>query len=695
MKISSARIVVCAVALLLGSVLSPLTVGSAGAVTQPGVASTRLPVPADASSPANPNILGMSCGAPGFCVAVGTYLVPNGVSVSVGGLIDTWSGGTWTARRAPVPAGGLPYGGIAGVSCSGTSTCAAYGEYSTGPNTSARMALILTGGTWKAQAIGAPSGGTLTGGGSSGPEPISGVGCSGVDACGLVGNFYDSGNALRGWTSVYHSGSWEGAKVVPTPNDATGQESHLNGMSCGSGLCQAVGNYTNPAGWQPLVVSIDPSGDTVNSPSSPLPVPQGTELDDLTGVSCAASGSCAAFGSYYTSGGSNLEGLMYPVGGAGFQPQQPPTLTAESTTMHPATSVNAASCAGGTCIMAGYYYDTGSNYHVLLDRLGSGGWAADASPNNYVPSLAACGGSTFCLAVANTAAGIPIDVYTGGSWVAAPLVLPGDAVSFALTSAGENAAACDSSTSCWVLGNYSAVDGVSSTGAAFAAHVTPTPVAAPPTVSTSAMPTFALGSSTKFSWHGTAGSSPIDHYTVEVRRSTGKSGFGSWSTPSGWGVLSASTSSVNVSLPVGDDTCVRVQAVDTAHLASAWSSARCTARPLDDPSLSASSHWTRVKASGYYLGTYTSTKTLGATLTLTNAQFDRLALVATKCASCGKVAVYSGSTLLATINLYHSTTEKKVLIALSKVTFRTANIRLKVTTSGKTIQIDGLGVSRT
>ncbi|MGN6723122.1 MAG: hypothetical protein ACTHJM_10960, partial [Marmoricola sp.] len=74
---------------------------------------------------------------------------------------------------------------------------------------------------------------------------------------------------------------------------------------------------------------------------------------------------------------------------------------------------------------------------------------------------------------------------------------------------------------------------------------------------------------------------------------------------------------------------------------------------------------------------------------------DRLALVATKCPSCGKVAVYSGSTLLGTINLYKSTTAREQVIALPKVSYRTANIRLKVTTSGKTIQIDGLGVSRT
>lgn len=694
MKISRARVVVGVLALLLGSVLVPLTAGSATAVTQPGVASVRLPLPSDASGYGE-TITSMSCGSPGFCVAVGLYYVPYNSGQGPAPLIETWSGGTWTAARAPIPAGGISgLGSLDGVSCSGT-TCAAYGSYPTGPSSSGSMGLMRSSsGTWTAAAVSAPANDALLAPNPGTTQPINGVGCTG-GVCALVGNGTNASHQARAWTATFKNGAWA-AYESNVPIDATGQASWFEGVSCGNGVCQAAGGYISSVGPEPLIVTVNPGG-AANSPPSHVPIPQGaTEISDVNGVSCDSGGSCAAYGVYYGNGGDGLtaNALLMPVGGSGFQPQAAPTATSASTTAHPPAKIYGASCAGGACAFVGYYYDATNTYRPLLDRFGSSGLSASIAPNSTVPTAVACGGATFCT-TRSTDYGAPLDVLTSTGWVSAPLTVPSDATTYAVSGAQEEATACDSSTSCWVIGDYSAVSGTSQVNALFADHVTPTPVATPPTVTTSATPTFSLGSSTKFSWHGTPGSSPIDHYTVEVRRSTWKGGFGSWSTPSGWSALSASTSSVNVSLPVGDDTCVRVQAVDTAHLASPWSSARCTARPLDDPSLSASSHWSRVKASGYYLGTYTSTKTLGATLTLTNAQFDRLALVATKCSSCGKVAVYSGSTLLATINLYHATTEKKVLIALSKVSLRTANVRLRVVTSGKTIQIDGLGVSRT
>lgn len=661
----------------------------------PGVTASRLPVPADALESGDPSIAAVSCGAPGFCVAVGTYHVTSVIGTTNAGLIETLSGGTWTAQRFPVPADGLTpgIGGLSGVACFGTATCAAYGLYATSPSTTAHMALLLTGGVWKAEAIGAPGGGTLS---VSNPAPITGVGCTGVDACALVGNYYNASNQLRGWTSVYHAGHWGGALVTPTPNDATAQESHLNGMACGGGLCQAVGNYTNSVGWEPLVVSIDPVADTVNSPSSHPNVPAGAVMiNDLTGIACDSGGDCAAYGSFPTSGGSNTEAMVFPVGGTAFQAQQPPTATAQSTTIFPAATVYTASCVAGSCMVGGYYYDTASAYHPLLDRFGASGWVADTAPNIHVPELSACGAAGFCLAVDNTEHGVPIDVLSGGNWVGTPLVLPGDADPSAVSTAYQQATACDTSTSCWVLGTYSAASGLSSVAAAYAAHVTPT-APTPPSVSvTSAPPSFTLSASGHLGWHGAPGSAPIAHYAVQVRRAPWNGGFGAWSTPSGWGALSAATSGVTVPLPVGDDTCVRVQAVDTASQHSAWTSPRCTTRPIDDRALTASTGWVRAKHSGYYLGTYTVTSHLGASLTRTGAQFDQLALVATKCPSCGKVRIYSGSTLLATINLYRASTARETLIVLPRVSLRSATVRLRVLTAGKSVQIDGLGVSRT
>jgi hypothetical protein len=686
--------VIVAVVALLGAMLSPLAVGSAGAVTGPGVASSRLPVPSDDDG-YNQIITSMSCAGTGSCVAVGLYYVPYNSGQGPAPLIETWSGGTWTAIHAPVPTGGFHnLGSLEGVSCSAT-TCAAYGSYATGALTTGYMGLVRgSNGTWTAYPVSPPANDTFLAPNSGETQAINGVGCAG-SLCALVGNGTNATQNARAWAATLQSGAWV-AHETNTPIDATGQASWLEGISCGGGVCQAAGGYISTVGAEPLIVTVNADG-TTNSPDSHVPIPQGSiQINDVNGVSCDSGGSCAAYGSYYASGGdgTTANALVMPVGGTGFQPQTAPMATAASTTIHPPGKVYGDACAGGACVFVGYYYDASNTYQPMLDRFGGSGIGTSVAPNNIIPSGVACGSATFCTTRSLTY-GAPLDVLLSSGWVSTPLTLPSDQAAYALNSTFEQASACDSATSCWVLGQYPAASGTSQVNALYAAHVTPTPVASPPTVSTSSMPTFALGSSAKFSFHGTAGSSPIDHYTVEIRRSTWKGGFGSWSTPSAWATLSASTSSVNVGLTTGDDTCVRVQAVDTAHMASAWSSERCTARPLDDRALSASSAWARLKASGFYFGTYTSTKSSGATMTLNGAEFDRLALVATKCASCGKVAVYSGSTLLGTINLYKSTTSKEQIIALPKVSYRTANLRLKVVTSGKSVQIDGLGVSRT
>ena len=57
--------------------------------------------------------------------------------------------------------------------------------------------------------------------------------------------------------------------------------------------------------------------------------------------------------------------------------------------------------------------------------------------------------------------------------------------------------------------------------------------------------------------------------------------------------------------------------------------------------------------------------------------------------------MYINGGLFRTVNLYSVTTHRQVLIGLPTFSYRKATIVLKVLTSGKTVQIDGLGLSRT
>jgi hypothetical protein len=118
-------------------------------------------------------------------------------------------------------------------------------------------------------------------------------------------------------------------------------------------------------------------------------------------------------------------------------------------------------------------------------------------------------------------------------------------------------------------------------------------------------------------------------------------------------------------------------------------------RALDDRALTAGTGWSRKTGAGYYQGTYTVTTGQHNTLTLKGVKLDQVGVVATKCASCGAVAVYVGTTQVGQINLSASTTQKEQVIILPPFAYRTGTVSLKTLSSGKTVQIDGLITSRT
>jgi hypothetical protein len=203
---------------------------------------------------------------------------------------------------------------------------------------------------------------------------------------------------------------------------------------------------------------------------------------------------------------------------------------------------------------------------------------------------------------------------------------------------------------------------------------------------------FTPSSATTVKWTGSDTGSGVLSWQIQWRRAPYTGGFGAWSSSA---TLPASTlSHTYTGLAPGYDYCFRIRSVDRVGLVSPYSS-RCTAIPLDDRALAASSGWIRVTSSAYYAGTATYTTTLNATLTRSGAQLDRLALLVTKCAGCGVVGVYVNGVLIAKVNLYSSATYNRQLVQLAPFSYRTGTVSLKVLTSGKLVRIDGLGISRT
>jgi len=177
------------------------------------------------------------------------------------------------------------------------------------------------------------------------------------------------------------------------------------------------------------------------------------------------------------------------------------------------------------------------------------------------------------------------------------------------------------------------------------------------------------------------------------RRAAYNAGFGALVYPAGW-QATTSSSGVSLTAAVGYTYCISVRVRDKAGNVSGWSAEKCTALALDDRALAAGTGWTRVTGTPFYLHTATSTSRLGATLTRTGLATDRLGLVATVCATCGKVAVYLNGKLFTTVSLVSTSTHYARLISLPTFSLRSATVTLKVVTSGKLVQIDGLASSR-
>ena len=99
--------------------------------------------------------------------------------------------------------------------------------------------------------------------------------------------------------------------------------------------------------------------------------------------------------------------------------------------------------------------------------------------------------------------------------------------------------------------------------------------------------------------------------------------------------------------------------------------------------------------SAFYKNTYVRSSTSGAKVTRTGVVAKRITLVATTCATCGKVRVYWGSTLIRTISLYSSTTINKRLIAVTTFTSpRVGTLSIRVYGSGRKVIVDGVAIGR-
>lgn len=209
----------------------------------------------------------------------------------------------------------------------------------------------------------------------------------------------------------------------------------------------------------------------------------------------------------------------------------------------------------------------------------------------------------------------------------------------------------------------------------------------PPTI-TLTTPAFTLGNTVNLQAKGND-SQGIGSYRF---KETARPAIGADASTTAPVVSTYFTSSGLMSVPVQPGMSYRFD-VTTADVAGNVSPVRSvsTAVPIDNFALAASSQWSLIKGSVYTHSLVSRTTVKGATLSH-NMYGTRLGVVATTCPTCGLVGVYSGTTLLKTIDLSASSTHYRqvITVALASAPVQT-RVVLKVLSTGKLVEIDGLG----
>lgn len=115
--------------------------------------------------------------------------------------------------------------------------------------------------------------------------------------------------------------------------------------------------------------------------------------------------------------------------------------------------------------------------------------------------------------------------------------------------------------------------------------------------------------------------------------------------------------------------------------------------PLDDRGLTASAGWTKVPSQGSYLGTVSKASAKGKVLSKT-VKTKRLALLVTRCPTCGSVRVFLGSTRLGTFSLKGEFRKRVMIPVRTFGAVRSGTVRIVVISRGKKVMVDALATSR-
>jgi hypothetical protein len=318
---------------------------------------------------ANGQILsGVSCTSVTFCVAVGNY--SNGSILQT--LVESWNGSAWSVVSSPDL--GTKGDDLNGVSCTSASSCTAVGYYVDASNAEQTLVESWNGATWST--VSSPDDGSAL-------NQLAGVSCTSATACTAVGDSTAGGTLVETWNGA----SWS---IVSSPDPGVAANT-LNGVSCTSATaCTAVGSDSNGSKLLTLIETWNgASWSTVSSPSP------GSSQNQLYGVSCTSSTACLAVGESENVSAVGLT-LVESWNGASWSTVSSPDNGSDANDLY------GVSCTSSTSCVAVGVYMVGTDYQTLIEAWNGTSWALVSSPDegvsdNYLYGVS-CTSSTSCVA---------------------------------------------------------------------------------------------------------------------------------------------------------------------------------------------------------------------------------------------------------------------------------------------------------
>ncbi|MGO9501902.1 MAG: hypothetical protein ACLPUO_10065 [Streptosporangiaceae bacterium] len=261
----------------------------------------------------------VSCASAGNCAVGGSYTFHGGEQ---GAFVASERNSRWAKAIAVPGLGALNKGEFAwvsSVSCASAGNCAAGGAYGDRHGNDQGFVAAERNGRW-GKAIEVPGLGALN---KRGDAQVLSVSCGSAGSC-AAGGIYDEQRDVhgQGFVAVERNGRWGTAIRVPglAALNKGGGVTQVLTVSCASaGNCAAGGYYFDRPDHHTWFVAVERNGRWGTAIEVPglKALNKGTDGVDVSGsgfsVSCAPAGTCAA-GGYYTDASGHVQGFVTQAG---------------------------------------------------------------------------------------------------------------------------------------------------------------------------------------------------------------------------------------------------------------------------------------------------------------------------------------------------------------------------------------------